>query len=1390
MANRDHICFRVLREEDAAVLRIRSGSLSPEPENKEKWLKMPCETEKTCLLAPQSRTSCGSHKYEIPGMGEDSVLEMLSYSKFSDLETWLCMPSTLLPRSRDSVCSLPSPSHENGTADTEQESRPLENESIHLSQCQERETHLLPVSASPQSSSPLRTTSTPLPKPTRDSCQGGVSVRKRRRLAASPGGLHWDASGSVLRDHDRGETSSLSEVKRFPRSVDSESRVPEPWRDIVPLRKTISIDDRLFQQTPREHHRLLSRIERGKKKLRTINSLGATGRYETHKKSESRISRLAQRLNQRQSDAALIKDFRPLFLLSGAAGSSQSLDRNFSISMTQQMQNLQLTQTKKGAGPASPSAAKRLYRNLSEKLKGSHSSFEDVYFFGRSDRIRKVSNFQSSEALFEAVEQQDLDAVQILLFQYTADELDLNTPNSEGLTPLDISIMTNNVPIAKLLLKAGGKESPHFVSLESRDAHLSALVQEAQRRASDLSTQVMRESLSLETSDKEKQLKAWEWRCKLYKRMRTGFEHARPPEAPLMVRLSVTGSTSLTVSFQEPASMNSAVVTKYKVEWSCLKDFSLLAGELILENLQSLKHTITGLTTGRQYYVQVSAYNMKGWGPAQLSQPPSAVPSNWKDCDGRESKRRGHIEAMERLLQQVRATHQHYCCGDTSKLPNPSRKQSVSRSLKHLFHSSTKFVKTLKRGVYIASVFYHKDSLLVTNEDQIPIVEVEDSYSSSLMQDFLWFTKLSCMWEDVRWLRQSLAVSTSSSSTLQSRQKMLAAAGQLQNLLGTHNLGRVHYEPIKDRHGNVLLLTVREMDSLYSFFNGKWMQVSKLQSQRKSLSTPEEPYALDILLITIQDILAYQRRSQHRLSSGLYLGYLKLSSSVDQIKVLVPQRTPNMLCHTKIRDNWNVSRNEWEWLQSLSGPVEVEREDQDTDCLLFSELQTAIKSLLHQINLPLHQAKHFRLYTHEVLELGHNVSFLLLLPASDDVCSAPGQTNPYTPHSGFLNLPLQMFELVHFCSYKEKFISLYCRLSSVLDLDALITQQAFREAITDSEVSTAKQRQQHILDYIQQSDEMWRDVRWITNALQHARYKQPLGWVPITWLVDVSVEPPVQKNDSMSSNTDYVPTPSPSPEMRRRKPTAESQPGSDEEGCSEVFLPTDSDYDSSDALSPRDLDLVYSSAQDLSHQAVHVLSGSAPDVLQMHDLKYSTCSKSILETESCTKDMEDLSLSSYSVKTTDKPSRSKFLADPPTKRKLLSKSHPQRSYFGGPHRWLRVQSESHTPSLSEGIYTRQSDIDLPLESPLSLSHSPTTSYSLDEYRAPFRESKPNVRRIFVESCSKTSPCRDAPHWEEVETGSRGAAAREAGSGYGTTAQDMDSDEQTNEQVSEILSSTL
>uniref|UniRef100_A0A3Q2EF18 Ankyrin repeat and fibronectin type III domain containing 1 n=2 Tax=Cyprinodon variegatus TaxID=28743 RepID=A0A3Q2EF18_CYPVA len=642
------------------------------------------------------------------------------------------------------------------------------------------------------------------------------------------------------------------------------------------------------------------------------------------------------------------------------------------------------------------------------------------------------------------------------------------------------------------------------------------------------------------------------------------------------------------------------------------------------------------------------------------------------------------------------------------------------------------------------------------------------------------------------------------------------------------------------------------------------MQVTKLQSQRKSLSTPEEPYALDILIITMQDLLAYQRRSTHRLAPGLYLGYLKLSSSVDQIKVLVSQRTPNMLCHSRIRDNANVSREEWDWIQTLAAAGEKGRSEEESEeaepqaeshaPLLYYELQTAIKALLKHIHVPLHKARHFRLYSQEVVEIGHGVSFLLLLPPADDVCSAPGQSNPYSPLSGFLHLPLQMFELVHFCTYKEKFISLYCRLSSVLDLDALITQQALREAITDGEVTTARSRHQLILDYIQQLDEMRRDLRWITDALQYARYKHPRGGVLITCLVDASApesDSGQQKTDSTSSTMDYVPTPPPSPELRQRKAISESLLGSDEDGSSEVFLPTDSDYDSSDALSPRDMDLLYSPAADLSQQLLHSLGGSAPDVLQIHEPRYSVCPQTDLPTSAPGRDpvlpsssspstdlplptspqppprsrtlptspslplsprfYKDLPLSfplspvlSDTTKTLEGLSLTKegplpmrALANPPAKRKLLSRSH-RGQYFSGPQRWLQGNSgESLTGSLSEGVYTKQLDADLtPLGDPPPAQGHTFVSHAscvLESRKARHRELRPHVRRIFVE------PCRDASPSQQEETVTAAGVSvvvatpesgEEGEEPEGAIAQEVDSDDQTNAQVSEILSSTL
>ncbi|XP_025059431.1 ankyrin repeat and fibronectin type-III domain-containing protein 1-like [Alligator sinensis] len=976
------------------------------------------------------------------------------------------------------------------------------------------------------------------------------------------------------------------------------------------MRKSLSVDNHLSSLSY-SIHPSETKAERVKTKLRRQFSLGSADKKDFYQqKSESSFSKFAHRLSVKQKQEKRRKAEYVSAELAAFRPRSLSIEWSSSPKMTQQMRDLQLAQARKPPGPSSPNAAKRLYRNLSGKFRVNYTSFDEGSLVGKSEKekLRKSYLFQGNAALFEAVELQDLDRVQELLKQYSPEELDLNTPNSEGLLPLDIAIMTNNAPIARTLLQAGAKESPHFMSLESRALHLSTLVREAEQRVNELTAQVVNEAPNTDCSEKEKQLKAWEWRYRLYKRMKAGFEHARVPDPPANVHLSVASSTSVQVTFWEPLSVNSAVVTKYKVEWSCSPTFSPPLGEAVIDKLRNLHFTIRGLVSGTAYYVQVTAYNMKGWGPPQASVPPFAIPSNWREYDGRAPRRRGQAEALDHLLSQVKTVHQHCVCHEPCKNQPQSRKHSVSKSLKHLFHPGSKFLKTLKRGLYLASIFYKDDNILVTHEDQIPVVEIDDTYSCLLMQDFLWFTKVSCMWDEILWLRQCVTVSQSSCSCiLQTRFKMLLAISQMQGLLGIQDLGQAFFEPVKDKQGNILIMTLKEVKTNQTFESVRWVPVSKLQGSRKSVSSPEEPTALDILLITVQDKLAYHQRSSQALAPGLYLGYLKLCSAVDQIRVLVPDRLPNILCHVKIRSNSNISREEWEWLQNLASAEEsipTEPESETSQNLLYQELQVAIKELMNLVNIPLQEAKDFRLYSQEVLDFGGQVSFLLLMPPSDDVCTAPGQNNPHTPRSGFLTLPLQIFELVHFFTYDREFITQYCQVSALLELESLLSQQSLREAFSDSELTTAKQRHQQVQDYIQQMEEIWREMRWIMDALQHARYKQPSCGVPLTWFLHESTSAMKEKTQSTSSHLDYLPSPTPSPETSR-KLNSDSHGLSDEEGSSEVFLATDSDYDSSRAQSPKELDLVYSSSGPdcCGRKITRTLRDSAPDVLQTHELK-------------------------------------------------------------------------------------------------------------------------------------------------------------------------------------------
>jgi hypothetical protein len=67
-------------------------------------------------------------------------------------------------------------------------------------------------------------------------------------------------------------------------------------------------------------------------------------------------------------------------------------------------------------------------------------------------------------------------------------------------------------------------------------------------------------------------------------------------------------------------------------------------------------------------------------------------------------------------------------------------------------------------------------------------------------------------------------------------------------------------------------------------------------------------------------------------------------------------------------------------------------------------------------------------------------------------------------------------------------------------------------------------------------EEIWREARWIMDALQFARYKQSTGGVSLAWVIDFNNDGVPDKPVSTSSQLDYLPSPAPSPEPCRKHP--------------------------------------------------------------------------------------------------------------------------------------------------------------------------------------------------------------------------------------------------------------
>lgn len=134
----------------------------------------------------------------------------------------------------------------------------------------------------------------------------------------------------------------------------------------------------------------------------------------------------------------------------------------------------------------------------------------------------------------------------------------------------------------------------------------------------------------------------------------------------------------------------------------------------------------------------------------------------------------GRLEQLNTLFTDIRRPEY------TQETPAVQRRNHKKKTtIKQLFTATSKFQKNLRRGVFLACLLYHEDKVLVTNEDFLPVIEIDETYPSCIYNDFHWLMKVACTWDDVKSLRQDMEKSHSS-STNHFKIKLLQAAAQMQ----------------------------------------------------------------------------------------------------------------------------------------------------------------------------------------------------------------------------------------------------------------------------------------------------------------------------------------------------------------------------------------------------------------------------------------------------------------------------------------------------------------------------------------------------------------------------------------------------------------------------------
>ena len=706
----------------------------------------------------------------------------------------------------------------------------------------------------------------------------------------------------------------------------------------------------------------------------------------------------------------------------------------------------------------------------------------------------------------------------------------------DDMTLLDISLLTNHDTIILHLAKYGFKESQRY----SRDpllriAKFQDIIILIERQLIDLSESV---TYSDGQKELERRITFNENKLRFYRVVNFAIQTIGSPSPPTEVTLSVRSNASLQVSWGPPAQSNGAVVTRYLVQWERRESNFGFEGEKLIicltEQNSGMSFTITDLNPGIKYYVCVCAANVKGWSESAHSKPTAAAPSNWRDWSGGIKVRSDpySLEAAIRLQKQTNQlieTSREYCWRIANSDRHNDNQKMVTRlrnkgtAISRFFKAPLKFTRQVHASFYIGILIYteheytsKKDhyQILLTPEGCAPIVQLDQSVSSSLLTDlhvFQWLSLVISQWNSIKDIVYDLAgIGDSNSAIL--RRKLLKVLFDIQDSLGLKSIGSLHYLPIEQADGATIYCLVCKIEDMRSFqpTGGlKWSYIpcnyNKQAIQAKQSKLPKEGtenHSVFSFMNICPEIVEFHMRCRATPAPGLYLSLFKLRTSINHLAILSELDSVILFPSVRIRENSNISKEEWIWIQSVGtlrhSKSGKRRQVPDVNGV-GTNLQNSIRQAWHflrcKLELSQEQTQEYRLYTNEVIELSSEISILFVLPAPSDVVTAPGVQDEFLSNNAkFIAIPLPSFKQLQLSFFHADYFTKHAYISCVLDVLGLIIGQKSKEALSSEDLSEATNMlHQHAL-LKEMLMEMRKETNWLPNVLKAARdQEKPCG---------------------------------------------------------------------------------------------------------------------------------------------------------------------------------------------------------------------------------------------------------------------------------------------------------